>query len=45
MKRAWFGHPAYRLGSGSSVVMIDPFLTGNPAFTGDPLAATRACAT
>ena len=36
MKLTWFGHSAYRLEFGSSVVMIDPFLTGNPVFDGDP---------
>lgn len=35
MKITWFGHSAFRLEFGSSVVMIDPFLTGNPAFGGD----------
>ena len=40
MKLTWFGHSAYRLEFGSSVVMIDPFLTGNPVFKGDPVAAS-----
>jgi len=35
MKITWFGHSAFRLEFGSSVVMIDPFLSGNPAFEGD----------
>ncbi|NMJ43449.1 metal-dependent hydrolase [Roseomonas sp. JC162] len=35
MKITWFGHSAFRLEFGSSVVMIDPFLTGNPTFGGD----------
>jgi multidrug efflux system outer membrane protein len=35
MKITWFGHSAFRLEFGSAVVMIDPFLTGNPAFGGD----------
>lgn len=35
MRLTWFGHSAYRLEFGSSVVLIDPFLTGNPSFTGD----------
>ena len=30
MKITWFGHSAFRLEFGSSVVLIDPFLTGNP---------------
>ena len=37
MKITWFGHSAFRLDFGNSVVMIDPFLTGNPAFDGDPV--------
>ncbi len=39
MKLTWFGHSAFRLEFGSSVVLIDPFLTGNPSFTGDRAAA------
>ncbi|MEI8145065.1 MAG: metal-dependent hydrolase [Alphaproteobacteria bacterium] len=35
MKVTWLGHSAYRLEFGSSVVLIDPFLTGNPSFTGN----------
>lgn len=40
MKITWFGHSAFRLEFGASVVMIDPFLTGNPAFEGDAEAAS-----
>lgn len=40
MKLTWFGHSAYRLEFGGAVVMIDPFLTGNPVFAGDPVAAS-----
>ena len=40
MKITWFGHSAFRLDFGNSVVMIDPFLTGNPAFDGDPEAVS-----
>ncbi len=32
MKLTWFGHSTFRLEMGSSIVMIDPFLTGNPTF-------------
>lgn len=39
MQITWFGHSAYRLEFGAAVVMIDPFLTGNPSFNGDPAAA------
>jgi L-ascorbate metabolism protein UlaG (beta-lactamase superfamily) len=34
MKITWFGHSAYRLEFGGAVVLIDPFLTGNPTFNG-----------
>jgi L-ascorbate metabolism protein UlaG (beta-lactamase superfamily) len=40
MKLTWFGHSAFRLEFGSSVVIIDPFLTGNPMFQGEVAAAT-----
>ena len=40
MRITWFGHSAFRLEFGSSVVLIDPFLTGNPAFSGDVQAAS-----
>jgi len=40
MKITWFGHSAFRLEFGDAVVMIDPFLTGNPAFGGDAEAAS-----
>jgi L-ascorbate metabolism protein UlaG (beta-lactamase superfamily) len=39
MRVTWFGHSAFRLEFGASVVLIDPFLTGNPSFAGDPVAA------
>jgi len=34
MKITWFGHSAFRLDFAGSVVLIDPFFTGNPAFEG-----------
>jgi L-ascorbate metabolism protein UlaG (beta-lactamase superfamily) len=39
MKLTWFGHSAFRVEFGNARVMIDPFLTGNPSFSGDPKAA------
>ncbi len=39
MKITWFGHAAFRLDFADKRVLIDPFLTGNPAFKGDPVAA------
>lgn len=41
MKITWFGHSAFRLELGDAVVLIDPFLTGNPAFEGDPAEAAK----
>jgi len=32
MKITWFGHSTFRIETGSSVIMIDPFLKGNPSF-------------
>ncbi|BBF92717.1 metal-dependent hydrolase [Blastochloris tepida] len=40
MKITWFGHATFRLDFGRSVVLIDPFFTGNPAFEGDMAEAT-----
>ena len=39
MKVTWFGHSAFRVEFGNCRVMIDPFLTGNPSFKGDPKQA------
>jgi L-ascorbate metabolism protein UlaG (beta-lactamase superfamily) len=39
MKLTWFGHSAFRIEFGDCRVMIDPFLTGNPSFKGDPKEA------
>ena len=40
MKLTWLGHSAFRLEIGSSVILIDPFLTGSPVFKGDAVGAT-----
>lgn len=32
MKIVWYGHSCFRLETGSSVIIIDPFLKGNPTF-------------
>jgi L-ascorbate metabolism protein UlaG (beta-lactamase superfamily) len=39
MKITWHGHSAFRLEFANKVVLIDPFLTGNPGFSGDPVKA------
>lgn len=41
MKLTWLSHSAFRLEIGSSIVLIDPFLSGNPAFAGDIDQATK----
>ena len=32
MKITWFGHSCFRIETGSSIILIDPFLSGNPTF-------------
>jgi len=32
MKITWLGHSCFRVETGSSVILIDPFLKGNPSF-------------
>jgi L-ascorbate metabolism protein UlaG (beta-lactamase superfamily) len=41
MQITWFGHSAFRLDFGGTAVLIDPFFTGNPAFTSDKAAAIK----
>jgi L-ascorbate metabolism protein UlaG (beta-lactamase superfamily) len=41
MKLTWFGHSAFRVEFDNARIMIDPFLTGNPTFTGDAREAAR----
>ncbi len=40
MQITWFGHSTFRLEFSEKVVLIDPFLTGNPGFRGDPEQAS-----
>lgn len=40
MKITWFGHSAFRLEFSDKIVLIDPFFSGNPAFSGDPVEAS-----
>jgi L-ascorbate metabolism protein UlaG (beta-lactamase superfamily) len=41
MQITWYGHSAFRLDFSDNAVLIDPFFTGNPAFTADPREAMR----
>lgn len=42
MKLTWLGHAAFRIETGKSTILIDPFLNGNPSFKGlDPKEATK----
>jgi L-ascorbate metabolism protein UlaG (beta-lactamase superfamily) len=34
MKLVWLGHSAFRIELSGAVILIDPFLSGNPKFTG-----------
>jgi L-ascorbate metabolism protein UlaG (beta-lactamase superfamily) len=43
MKLTWFGHSAFRVEFGDARILIDPFLTGNPTFKGDPKQAAAGC--
>ncbi|WP_375458232.1 metal-dependent hydrolase [uncultured Enterovirga sp.] len=40
MRITWYGHSTFRLEFGDKVVLLDPFLTGNPGFSGDPVEAS-----
>ena len=44
MLLTWLGHSAFRLEVGSSVVMIDPFLSGSGIFEGSGLSVEEASA-
>jgi L-ascorbate metabolism protein UlaG (beta-lactamase superfamily) len=41
MKITWLGHSAFRVELGEARIVIDPFLSGSPSFTGDVEEATR----
>ncbi len=43
MKMTWLGHSAFRIETGGNVLLIDPFLTGNPTFQGSIENATEGC--
>jgi len=41
MLATYFGHSAFRFDVGNSVVLVDPFLSGNPHFDGDVAKSTE----
>ena len=41
MKITWFGQSAFRIETGRSVLIIDPFLSGSPVFKGNSADAMR----
>jgi L-ascorbate metabolism protein UlaG (beta-lactamase superfamily) len=43
MKVTWFGHSAFRVEFGDTVILIDPFLSGNPKFEGSVEKAAAGC--
>ena len=43
MKLTWFGHSAFRVEFGNARILIDPFLTGNPKFSGSVDEAAAGC--
>lgn len=42
MKITWLGHSAFRIETGGSVLLIDPFLTGNGVFEASGMSADAA---
>ena len=43
MKVTWLGHSGFRIEACGNVILIDPFMTGNPTFKGDPVEASNGC--
>ncbi len=43
MKITWLGHSGFRIESGDSVILIDPFITGNGIYKGTLDEAMRGC--
>lgn len=43
MQLTWLGHAAFRVEIPGAVILVDPFLTGNPTFDGDVAAAAQGC--
>ena len=47
MQITWFGHSCFRIDTGKSRILIDPFLTGNPTFedSGHTVREVAKCVT
>ena len=43
MKITYLGHSAFRIETGASVILVDPFITGNPAATVTWQEASQGC--
>lgn len=43
MKMTWLGHSGFRIETGDSVLLIDPFITGNSKFQGSADHAIEGC--
>ncbi|MBX2806766.1 MAG: metal-dependent hydrolase [Hyphomicrobiales bacterium] len=43
MKLTWYGHSAFRIETGGKTLLIDPFLSGSPTFTGSVEDASAGC--
>ena len=42
MKLTWYGHSAFRVETDGARILIDPFLTGNPSWSGAGKGRPRA---
>jgi len=42
MKISWFGHSCFRIDTGSSSILIDPFLSFNPTFANSGVSLQQA---
>ena len=43
MRLTWLGHSAFRLELAGKVILIDPFLEGNPSFPGSQRRRLTLC--
>lgn len=42
MKIIWYGHSCFRVETGSSVILLDPFFSGNPTFEASGIPRAKA---